>query len=880
MRVFTTLCSILFCCGLSAQNGLTTYAMPTGYMASDYTTKYALAIDNSGNKWVAFKTIGLGKFNGSTWTMYDMSNSLLPSNKVLSICIDASGTVWAGTDNGAASYNGSTWTVYNTANSGLADNYVGAVYQENNTMWFGTHAGASSLTGSLWATFTRSGSGLASDTVQCFASGSSGDFWLGTYKGLSKKNGNGFINYTTSNSGLASDNITALFEETNSRLWIGTFSGVSILSGTSIAPLAQAYPTAAPIYGTIVRAFCRGFSGGVLFCQGTQFIEIANGNISVYYPGHLPSNLGLPAFDAATSQLWFVNYIGTSANRDLFRFDASNYNGFGLGLTNDNVALLDANQVSAIVMNRGDMHWNTQSPHYEVPKGSGVNSVFVSSLWMGGLDNGGSLHQAAMTYRQTGMDYWPGPLDTLNAVTDSATANNYDSIWKVDRNEIAEFIYYFGTGAVQSGTYIPAHDITYWPAHGNGNYSRNLAPFVDVNANGIYDPLTGGDYPKIKGDQMLYWIFNDNLTAHTETGGLPLKVEVHASAYDFVCPTVADSDSVMNYTTFYNYKIYNRSAQRYDSTYLGIFQDSDLGAYSDDYVGCYPQGNYGFFYNGTANDGGSAIPQPGTYGAHPPMLSTVILNGPDAEPNDGIDNDNDGTVDEAGEKNLMTSFMYYDNDFLPVGNPEFADDFYNYMHSKWKDSTSATFGGNGYGGTVPTRFMYPGLPYDTATWTEPSAGNIPFDRRFVIGCGPFSLDAGEVVDLDYALVWTRDTNLAYNDPNFFRENLEQVNKVKGWFANNNTPSCMQWVLSAPETQQQAKSLSLYPNPGSALVTIEFDGDNKASFDVLDLTGRQVQAGKISNGGLTVINVEALPTGVYFVRVIDGSKVYCTKFVRR
>ncbi|MBK7183400.1 MAG: hypothetical protein IPH89_10910 [Bacteroidetes bacterium] len=35
-----------------------------------------------------------------------------------------------------------------------------------------------------------------------------------------------------------------------------------------------------------------------------------------------------------------------------------------------------------------------------------------------------------------------------------------------------------------------------WPAHGTGNFSRNLAPFVDVNADGNYNPLTGGDYPK------------------------------------------------------------------------------------------------------------------------------------------------------------------------------------------------------------------------------------------------------------------------------------------------------------------------------------------------------------------------------------------------
>jgi len=39
-----------------------------------------------------------------------------------------------------------------------------------------------------------------------------------------------------------------------------------------------------------------------------------------------------------------------------------------------------------------------------------------------------------------------------------------------------------------------------------------------------------------------------------------------------------------------------------------------------------------------------------TYGISPPMLSSVILNGPLAEPTDGIDNNNNGITDEGGEK--------------------------------------------------------------------------------------------------------------------------------------------------------------------------------------------------------------------------------------
>jgi len=34
---------------------------------------------------------------------------------------------------------------------------------------------------------------------------------------------------------------------------------------------------------------------------------------------------------------------------------------------------------------------------------------FSGALWIGGKDNGGNLKLAAMTYRQRGSDFWPGP---------------------------------------------------------------------------------------------------------------------------------------------------------------------------------------------------------------------------------------------------------------------------------------------------------------------------------------------------------------------------------------------------------------------------------------------------------------------------------------
>ncbi|HRD38808.1 MAG TPA: hypothetical protein PLC65_09255, partial [Bacteroidia bacterium] len=62
------------------------------------------------------------------------------------------------------------------------------------------------------------------------------------------------------------------------------------------------------------------------------------------------------------------------------------------------------------------------------------------------------------------------------------------------------------------------------------------------------------------------------------------------------------------------------------------------------------------------------------------------------------------------------------------------------MSGYWKDSTSFTCGGNAYGGTTPTKFVYPWMNYQNnpcaSNWTELSVGNLAGDRGYNISSGP------------------------------------------------------------------------------------------------------------------------------------------------
>ena len=252
---------------------------------------------------------------------------------------------------------------------------------------------------------------------------------------------------------------------------------------------------------------------------------------------------------------------------------------------------LDINNVRARLLAGGDMWWDQGlgSARYEVPKGSGHHTMFASSLWLGGIDAGGKIHVAAQTYRQTGNDFWPGPIDTSLQIN-ATQCGIYDRHWRVTKAEI------------QSHIINPLNStqaITSWPAKGNnvggGIINRDLAPFVDVNNNGIYDPING-DYPKINGDQAIWWVINDIGNAHTESQARALGVEVQVMAYAFA------TNNILNNTTFYNYNITNRSDTTYNDFYIGYWTDSDLGDGFDDYIGYDSTRNAAIYYNSDNSD--------------------------------------------------------------------------------------------------------------------------------------------------------------------------------------------------------------------------------------------------------------------------------------
>lgn len=561
------------------------------------------------------------------------------------------------------------------------------------------------------------------------------------------------------------------------------------------------------------------------------------------------------------------------------------------------------NNINARFNAYGNHFFGVEASHagFEVPKFSGKTTIFSNALWIGGLGDDSTLFLAAERYRQgptnlspwTHADFWAGP------VSDSASYtvgfdNQWNYVWNLKKSEID----YHKAHWADAG-YIPIHDILTWPGNGNQGFGQalQLAPYFDRNNDGIYNP-SDGDYPLIRGDQALFFIFNDDRNFHSETLGNKLKVEVHGMAYEFDMP----EDSAFKNTVFLNYKVYNRSNRTYYSTYFGVFTDIDLGYSQDDYIECdVGRGSY-FCYNGRPIDGTG---QPEAYGAHPPAQGVTILGGPYLDP-DGKDNPRvdgaghqlcnasinglnfgDGIVDN--ERYGMSKFLYCNNSLSGVPyymqDPDYWYEYYNYLRGMWKDSTRMIYGGNGHSGTGAygpgCNFLFPGesdtlnwgvgcqLPNGPVNWTERTAHNFPGDRRGIASLGPFTFNPGQVEDVDVAFVFARDyagSDTLYPSVEKLRQ---MIDIIRHSFITNTLPNGNSFN-SIDDSRNSAFLVGIYPNPASTSVTIDLDRSIQETITirVIDYIGTLIRSYTIKPGTTQYnVDVSGLSEGLYLLNVL-------------
>jgi hypothetical protein len=424
-------------------------------------------------------------------------------------------------------------------------------------------------------------------------------------------------------------------------------------------------------------------------------------------------------------------------------------------------AILDVNNVRAMLLNSGDLWWDRDKSQYEIPKRTDeqiskgqrpLNPLFNGSVWVSGKA-GGNLKLAAITFSQGGRNaWWPGPIKLGESSIEKAKCEKFDRYWSVTSEDIRK-------AELKQGI---STSILEWPGRGNpyliskGQFTANelseeLAPYNDLNGNCIYDP-ENGDLPSIKnvrnsgspcyeeykknqftyGDQMIFWVINDIGNAHTGPSSAPIGAQMNCLAFAF------KSSDELNDMTFYSYDIYNKGNVTLEETYMSQYMDTDLGNYNDDLVGCDTSRSLGFVYNGDDFDETTTTQG---YLDQPPIFGVDFFEGP--KKSNGL---------PIG----LTSFLYYENGSgAPLVDPSTEIEFRNYQEGLSRNGASLTISNDCVSPGFPTtKFCFYGDPSKTGEWSMCGTRSAR-DFRFVQSSGPFDMTAGSHETITIGCVFVR-----------------------------------------------------------------------------------------------------------------------------
>lgn len=502
-------------------------------------------------------------------------------------------------------------------------------------------------------------------------------------------------------------------------------------------------------------------------------------------------------------------------------------------------------------MNGGDFWWDgIQNAEYEFPINSGNNALFAGAIWLSALDTGGNLKVAAMTYRNQGYDFYPGPINSVTGTVDSSSCSYFNRFWELSKTDVDNHMYYVNLGLPVALSNI-SNDILFWPAKGNAhitdyNITDDLAPFFDYNNNDIYDP-ENGDYPLIKGNQSIFWVVNDIGGPHGRTGGAQMGVEVQFMAYSFINDTLG-----LNNATLYDVKVIKKTPGSLNNFYFGLFVDPDLGDYSDDYVGCDTVNNMGYTYNGNIVDA--------VYGHNTPVISTIFLN------------------------QKMTSFNYFVNAVNgPLTDPLVATEFRNFMTAQWRDGSHFVNSCIGYGAGIFTNYILTGNPSNAELYSECSCNNTPNDKRYLQCSGGVNLNYMDEYQISFGVFATLLNNFYLCQPNAYSSFIDTLCPGIFSYYEDTIQLGNRYYVEQDTTginKIDAKEINIYPNPVNEQLTIDFKKTVCNKIQIYSITGAKVfDYSQNDLTGSESFNLKDLSSGIYVVELSINNQKYHYKILK-
>jgi hypothetical protein len=548
---------------------------------------------------------------------------------------------------------------------------------------------------------------------------------------------------------------------------------------------------------------------------------------------------------------------------------------------------LEFNEFTFPITSTGDL-FHTADPSFSglTYSDDNIPLVYAANLWIGGVSPDQQFKLAAEMYTETEGDFMPGPI-ALDATSEEIEQirETYNRVFTADREQVDTHLAYFE--AAQNGTveevfpngYTIPQNFIDWPAMGEIDLgvAPFLAPFFDYDGDGVYAP-ENGDHPEFCGDKCAFVIFND-MTVHMASLGQPIGMEVHLMVFSYENSGNNDLEN----TFFLNYTFINRSTQTLKNSYVGIWNDFDLGNYLDDRLMTNVKRGALVAYNGDADDEVS-FGNPG-FGEDLAAFGMMVLSGPfldaDLSDNEPLDEVHFGETQSYGPQGFGFGDGSFDNETFGLSNsisissepnsmngiPEIAPEYYNYQRSIFKNGQAQVFLTDPEEAT--SRYHAPKNtdPLDAATgtgltieWNEEDTAEPARDIQTVGSMGPFTIQPGQQFGASIAYVFVRDsqdeeaTVLEAMDERLKNIRLIYNETYGNCFADN--------VLSTHEITAELPVLTVFPNPAQNEITV-ISTDELGNLVMTDMLGRIILTTKV-NALQTTLDVSSLESGIYFL----------------
>ncbi|MCK9480751.1 MAG: T9SS type A sorting domain-containing protein [Bacteroidia bacterium] len=443
-----------------------------------------------------------------------------------------------------------------------------------------------------------------------------------------------------------------------------------------------------------------------------------------------------------------------------------------------------------------------------------------TGILVAGRVQSGELRASMNTDNATDFTY--GPLDISFTFTpDSA---QWNKSWMISKSAILNHIQSY-----KKPGYVLPDEIKHWPINPPAGFEGILAPFIDWNSNGVYEPDLG-ESPVVEGDINVFAVYHDYKKNRTRADS-GLGIEVKHFAYLITQP------ETNQYLILNRMLVTNKNTNTINGFKLGVCSDLILGGGNTNFVRSYPEHNAMVGFNAVGSDS--------IYGNNIPAFAIITLN----------------------RKLAGTMYLTTDDDVV-TGYPTTNEQIQHYLSGKWRNGKALTYGGNGVDGSTSVRYVYPGLedknnhPFN---WLESNSGSISGKRSLLLVFDSMNLASQATVEYRFAFQLIPGAN---NDSALIKQSIEETLLRYG----NGDLTNVSQIIHKTECK-------VFPMPiqsNEAFIIESFNPIN--SIQIFDVTGRMVYNNEMQSLETSFQCSPALQPGIYSIRIATTTGLFIHKLM--